>query len=127
MDLDRARARLEEERERLQRSRARLIEEQASEELGGSGELSGYDQHLADLGTETFEREKNVALLESIEAELEEIAGAFRRLEDGRYGYSTLSGERIEDERLDAVPWARLTVQEQARSEREAGLGGRAT
>ncbi|HKE99639.1 MAG TPA: hypothetical protein VKG45_11980 [Actinomycetes bacterium] len=125
METDRARARLEEERERLRQVRERLTSEQTDGSFGASGELSGYDQHPADLATDTLEREKNVALLESVQAELEEIEAAFRRLEEGRYGFSTLTGVPIEDERLEAVPWARLTVQEQARSEREAGLPGR--
>ena len=125
MDPDRARKRLEEERERLERIRDSLAgDPETTGDAASIGELSAIDQHPGDIGTETFEHEKNVSLLESIEAQLVEIEDAFGRLENGSYGRSVLSGEPIGDERLEAMPAARYTVEEQARIEREAGLPG---
>jgi RNA polymerase-binding transcription factor DksA len=117
MDPQRARARLEEERERLLRLRASLVGDDGAVAGTDVDELSSVDQHPGDLGSEVFEQEKNAALLESIEAELREIDEAFERLDKGTYGRSVLSGEPIPDERLEAVPWTRYTVQEQARAE----------
>jgi RNA polymerase-binding transcription factor DksA len=118
MDPKRARKRLEEERARLERVREGLLADpETTGDATGVGELSTYDQHPADVGTEVFEHEKNQALLEQVEAQLRDIDDAFKRLEEGTYGLSVLSGEPISDERLEAVPWTRYTVQEQARAE----------
>jgi DnaK suppressor protein len=117
MDPQRARARLEEERDRLLRVRAGLVTEDGAVVGAQVDELSSADQHPGDVGTELFEQEKNAALLESVEAELRDIEEAFERLEKGTYGKSVLSGEPIPDERLEAVPWARYTVDEQAKAE----------
>jgi len=117
MDPQRARARLEEERDRLLRLRAGLVTEDGVVVGAQVDELSSADQHPGDVGTELFEQEKNAALLESVEAELRDIEEAFERLEKGTYGKSVLSGEPIPDERLEAVPWARYTVDEQAKAE----------
>jgi DnaK suppressor protein len=117
MDPQRARARLEEERDRLLRLRAGLVTEDGAVVGAQVDELSSADQHPGDVGTELFEQEKNAALLESVDAELRDIEEAFERLEKGTYGKSVLSGEPIPDERLEAVPWARYTVDEQAKAE----------
>jgi DnaK suppressor protein len=125
MDPDRARKRLEEERERLERIRDSLLgDPETTGDAAAIDELSSVDQHPGDLGTETFEHEKNQSLLESINGQLADIEFAFERLEKGTYGTSVLSGDPIGDDRLEAVPYARYTVQEQAEVERLAGFGG---
>jgi len=125
MDPDRARKRLEEERERLERIRDSLAgDPEMTGDASAIDELSSADQHPGDIGTETFEHEKNQSLLESVNAQLTDIEAAFERLEKGSYGKSVLSGEPIGDDRLEAVPYARYTVQEQAEIERSAGLPG---
>jgi DnaK suppressor protein len=125
MDPDRARKRLEEERERLERIRDSLAgDPETTGDASAIDELSSADQHPGDIGTETFEHEKNQSLLESVNAQLTDIEAAFERLEKGSYGKSVLSGEPIGDDRLEAVPYARYTVQEQAEIERSAGLPG---
>jgi DnaK suppressor protein len=75
------------------------------------------DQHLADEGTETFEEELDAGLAVDLREELGAIERAERRLEEGSYGVSVVSGARIPDERLEAVPWADRTAEEQARLE----------
>ena len=125
MDPDRARKRLEEERERLERIRDSLADDpETTGDASAIDELSSVDQHPGDIGTETFEHEKNQSLLESVNAQLTDLEAAFERLEKGSYGKSVLSGEPIGDDRLEAVPYARYTVQEQAEIERSAGLPG---
>src|SRR5690625_1061549 len=68
------------------------------------GELSNYDNHPADHGTELFERGKDLALNEHAEKELEEINEALHAIDEGTYGYCTECGEEISFERLLAVP-----------------------
>ncbi|SES97449.1 transcriptional regulator, TraR/DksA family [Oceanobacillus limi] len=67
-------------------------------------ELSNYDNHPADLGTELYEREKDVALNEHAEQELEEINEALHAIEQGTYGICSKCGADIPIERLEAVP-----------------------
>ena len=124
MDKATASRRLEEERTRLQGIRDDLQREQSDATSDTGGELSSFDQHPGDAGTETFELERNVSLLEQVENELEEIEAAFGRLERGEYGRCQACGRPIGDERLDAMPAARFCVEDQAKAEREAGYPG---
>jgi DnaK suppressor protein len=123
MDLERARARLEEERERLLAIRRGLTGERGIVGFGDTGELSSADQHPGDVGTETYEQEQTATLLAQVDQELADIDAALKRVENGTYGYSVLSGDPIPEERLEALPAARYTVEEQARLERGAGAG----
>jgi RNA polymerase-binding transcription factor DksA len=93
-----------------------LSDESESDSIG---EISSYDQHQADLGTETFEREKDLSILEQVEAELADVAHALERLDDGTYGVCEACGKPIGDERLEALPAARFCVNDQALAERE--------
>ena len=119
-----ARKRLEQERTRLQGIRDDLQREQEDATSETSGELSSFDQHPGDSGTETFEMEKNVSLLEQVEYELSEIDAAFQRLERGDYGKCQACGRPIGDARLEAMPATRFCVEDQAKAEREAGYPG---
>ena len=72
--------------------------------------LAHYDQHPADTASDTFEREKDLAILEGLEAELAEIEAALQRLEDGSYGVDEVTGAPIDRARLEALPTARTNV-----------------
>lgn len=69
-----------------------------------TGELSHYDNHPADMGTEQFERGKDLALNEHAEKELEDINEALHAIDEGTYGICTECGEDIPFERLQAMP-----------------------
>lgn len=69
-------------------------------------ELSGYDQHPADLGSEMFEREKDLALREHDRIRLEKVEQALVRIADDSYGICTQCGKSIEILRLEAEPTA---------------------
>jgi DnaK suppressor protein len=124
MDKATASRRLEEDRTRLVGIRDDLQREQEQATSDTGGELSSFDQHPGDSGTETFELEKNVSLLEQLEDELVEIDAAVQRLERGTYGICQPCGRPIGDERLEALPATRFCVEDQARAEREAGYPG---
>lgn len=74
-------------------------------------ELSNYDNHPAELGTEVFQMTMNNALLVHEENLLKEIHDALERVEDGSFGDCELCGETIAPERLEALPYARLCIQ----------------
>ena len=101
MDADEARRRLDTERARLNEVKDdfdvdHLTEESEDENLS---ELSAVDQHQADVGTETFEREKDLSILERVEGELADVEHALRRLDDGSYGTCEACGRPIGEER----------------------------
>ena len=124
MNKAKASRRLDEERTRLQGIRDNLHREQEEATSDTGGELSSFDQHPGDSGTETFEMEKNVSLREQVDDELQEIEAAFQRLERGTYGTCQACGKPIGDERLEAMPAARFCVEDQAKAERQTGYPG---
>jgi YteA family regulatory protein len=73
-------------------------------------ELSGYDNHPADLGTEVFERSKDLALRELARRRLEAVEEALKSLETGGYGYCRSCGRPVEEERLEALPETTLCL-----------------
>jgi DnaK suppressor protein len=111
MDERHARELLAAERRRLEGALADLAR-------GGGDELSHLDQHIADEGSELFEQERDTGIAERLRAELEAVERAERRLADGTYGRSVESGEPIPDARLEVLPSAERTVEEQARLSR---------
>lgn len=68
-------------------------------------ELSMYDNHPGDIGTEVFERGKDIALNENIEHQLESIQTALEGIEDGTYGKCAICGADIPFKRLEAIPY----------------------
>jgi RNA polymerase-binding transcription factor DksA len=124
MDKATAAKRLEVERTRLQGIRDGIQREQDEAVSETAGELSSFDQHPGDSGTETFEMEKNVSLLEQVDDELLEVEAAVQRLERGTYGTCQACGRPIGEERLEAMPATRFCVEDQAKAERQAGFLG---
>jgi DnaK suppressor protein len=112
MDEERARSLLAEQRERLQKLFADASQREDDEEL------SHADQHMADDAQFLADEEVDQGVAEQLREELEAIERAERRLADGTYGLSVESGEPISDGRLEAIPWAERTAEEQTRYER---------
>jgi DnaK suppressor protein len=105
-----------EARDLLARERARI--EAALVDAGepeGDEEAAVYDS--GDVAPELLETEIDVGVEASLREELAAIERAEGRLAEGRYGLSVESGEPIPDARLQAVPWAERTAEEQARLE----------
>jgi len=73
-------------------------------------ELSAYDNHPADLGSETFEREKDLALWNNSNEIMARIADALQRMEEGKYGICEDCGREIGWERLEAMPYTSLCI-----------------
>jgi RNA polymerase-binding protein DksA len=119
--FEEARKSLEEERDRLLGARSDL--ESVEQELAGGedvSELSSVDQHPADQATETFEREKDLSILESTDEQLRDIERALARIEDGSYGACEACGRPIGEERLRAKPAARLCIDHQREAEQSS-------
>lgn len=73
-------------------------------------EEHGLESHLADQGTMTFLRERDLSIEEHEERLLDEIDAALGRMETGTYGICEVDGTSIDFERLQAMPWARTHV-----------------
>jgi RNA polymerase-binding transcription factor DksA len=113
MDVEHARRLIASEKERLEN----LVREREVEGVGPESEteslseLSSFDQHQGDIGTETFEREKDFSLLEQLEAEIGDLDAALRKIDDGTYGICEVCGRPIEPERLEAIPGTRTCIE----------------
>ena len=84
-----------------------------------SGELSSYDNHFADSATELDEREKQTMVCENAKRILEEVNEALVRISDGIHGVCIDTGENISYDRLEALPYAKRTVEAQEKLENE--------
>ncbi len=85
------------------------------------GNLSHMPVHMADIGSDAYEQEFNLGLLESERKLLREIEQALMRIDLGYYGICMLTGNPIERARLDIKPWARYCI-EAVRRREKAGL-----
>lgn len=83
-----------------------------------NGDLSSMPIHMADVGTDSFEQEFTLSLMESEEATLALIEAALERIEDGTYGLCEECGAKIPKKRLDALPYATLCVRCASQRER---------
>jgi DnaK suppressor protein len=109
LDLDEVRGRLESERARLRAAITGVNHQGSLEEE--TGDLSiGTDDHIADSATDTLMRELDNGLEENAEHLLAEVEQALARLDDGTYGTCVACGKKISEERLQAVPWASLCL-----------------
>ena len=85
-------------------------------------EMSGYSMHMADSGTDNFDRDSALSLLSSDQDAVYEIDEALKRIEKGTYGRCELTDKPIPKTRLNAVPWARYTVESQAQLEKDGAV-----
>ena len=107
--------RLVELRERLLRQMNGLAKESAAE-------MEGYSLHMADSGTDNFDRDFALSLLSADQDAIYEIDEAIKRILKGTYGICELTHKPIPKARLDAIPWTRFTVEAQAQLEREGAI-----
>lgn len=83
-----------------------------------SGDLSNMPIHMADLGSDNFEQEFTLGLIENEHSLLREINEALQRIEDGTYGICLATGKPITKTRLRAKPWAKYCIEHARRLER---------
>jgi RNA polymerase-binding transcription factor DksA len=83
-----------------------------------AGDLSAYGQHMADAGTDTFDRDFALSMVASEQEALSEIDAAIKRIHDGTYGICEVTAKPIAKERLLAVPFTRYSAEAQKDLER---------
>ena len=85
-----------------------------------NGDLSSMPIHMADIGSDNFEQEFTLSLMESEEGTLDQIEASLERIEEGTYGGCEECGVKIPKNRLNAIPYAAMCVK--CASEQEQGL-----
>ena len=118
VDTTEYRKRLEDEQARLLHAVGFLEKENPgsiSDELGELAE-GGTDNHLGDTATALYDRELDEGLEEGARETLVEIEAALQRIDAGTYGNCEGCGKPIGGERLAAIPWARLCIDDQRRA-----------
>lgn len=113
MDEARAKELLQTEQGRIER----LLTNAGAPDAGPDDEPH-LEQHVADQGSDLYDRERDEGQAEDLRDRLAAIERALKRLGEGTYGRSIVSGDPIPDARLEVVPWAERTVAEQAAWER---------
>jgi DnaK suppressor protein len=112
-DLDRFKKRLEEMRAQM----THIIRE-SSEDVKSVEEAKGYSQHQADEGTDDFNRTISLEVSSKELNVLRQIERALEKIADGTYGTCDLTGEEIPLARLEAIPYATMTVKAQEKLEK---------
>lgn len=82
-----------------------------------SGDLSSMPIHMADIGSDAFEQEFTLSLMESEGGTLEQIEASLERIEDGAYGRCEECDARIPKQRLNAIPYATMCIKCASESE----------
>ena len=108
--------------ERLLELREQLMHQMNGLAKESAEEMSSYSLHMADSGTDNFDRDFALSLLSSDQDAIYEIEEALKRIEKNTYGICELTGKQIPKVRLDAIPWTRFTVEAQAQLERDGAL-----
>lgn len=107
-----------EERQRLRQELSQMEEHQVRTEEKPVADVSGYEDDLVDVATETFEREKGLALESSVQGMLRMVEEALHKIRQGTYGVCEGCGQSIDAKRLRAIPYARLCIRCKEREER---------
>ena len=105
--------------------REQLVKQMNGLAAESAQEMAGYSLHMADSGTDNFDRDFALSLLSSDQDAVYEIEEALKRIDRKTFGVCELTGKPIPKARLEAIPWARFTVDAQAQLEREGALKSR--
>jgi DnaK suppressor protein len=117
-EIDELRDRLLEERTQLQQQQEEL---EASTFAANQSELTGemgFDEEYADAGTATFERERDLSLVNNLRDLIERIDKALAKIDEGTYGLCERCGKPIEKARIKALPYASLCLKDKQAEER---------
>jgi DnaK suppressor protein len=112
-DVARFKKRLEEMRDQM----SNLIRD-TSEDTKTTDETKGYSQHQADEGTDDFNRTISLEVTSKEFGILRQIERALDKIDDGTYGICDITGEEIPLPRLEAIPYATMTVKAQEKLEK---------
>jgi RNA polymerase-binding protein DksA len=107
-----------EERKRLAEELSEIERHQVKAEEKPVADVAGYEDDLVDVATETFEREKELAIESNVQGMLKMVDEALQRVRNGTYGICVGCGKAIDSNRLRAIPYTRLCIKCKEREER---------
>lgn len=93
----------------------------SNEEVKQPDESKGYSQHQADEGTDDFDRIISLGLSSERRELLRQVERALEKIQEGSYGVCDVTGDPIPVPRLEAIPYATMTVAAQSKFEEEGG------
>jgi DnaK suppressor protein len=107
-------------KKRLEELRAQLTHslKDSTDQVKAPDEATGYSQHQADQGTDDFDRTISLEVTSREYNLLKQIDRALEKIEDGTYGICDISGDEIPLPRLEAIPYATMTVKAQEQVEK---------
>lgn len=101
---------------------SRLRDQMSGLAKESQSQMESYSLHMGDSGTDNFDRDFALSMLSSDQDAVYEIEEALKRIEKNTYGVCELTQKVIPKARLEAIPWARFTVEAQAQLEKEGAL-----
>ncbi len=108
--------------DRLIDLRDRLLHHQADLNEDALEEQPTFSTHMADAGTDTYDRDLALGVLSSQQDAVYQVEQALDRIRNGSFGRCELTGKPIEPERLAAIPWTRFSAEAERQLEREGAL-----
>lgn len=108
--------------QRLIDLRGRLSQQMSGLARESAEQMAGYSLHMADSGTDNYDRDFALGMLSSDQDSIHEIDEAIKRIETNTYGICEWTQKPIPKARLNAIPWTRFTVEAQAQLERDGML-----
>jgi RNA polymerase-binding transcription factor DksA len=108
--------------QRLMQTRDFLSNRQGDLVKEAAEEQPAFSQHMADAGTDSFDRDFALSRLSSEQDAVYEIDEALMRIQQGTYGICELTGKPIERERLNAIPWTRFSAAAEKELEKDGAV-----
>jgi len=116
-ELEKFRERLLNEKKALEEELGYIDSTMDDSEREWSGENNQYDNHLGDIGTNLDMRERDLSLSLNAQDLLRQVNDALKRIDEGTFGFCKVCGRPIEKERLEAIPYADLCIEDKKKEE----------
>lgn len=96
-----------------------IAKESLKSQKESSGDLSGYSFHMADMASDSYDRELSLNIAGEEQEIIYEIDEALKRIEEGKFGLCLACGKKIPQKRLNAVPYAKYCIQCKSEEEKK--------
>jgi DnaK suppressor protein len=107
---------------RLRELREQMVDSRRTLASDAKEEKANYSIHMADAATDTYDSDWALSMLSSDQNAIYEIEEAINRIEAGVYGTCEMTGKPIEEERLEAIPWTRFSMEAQQQLEDQGAV-----
>jgi RNA polymerase-binding protein DksA len=96
-----------------------IAKENLKSQRESSGDLSGYSFHMADMASDSYDRELSLNIAGGEQEIIYEIDDALKRMEEGKFGLCLSCDKKIPQKRLNAVPYAKYCIQCKSKEEKD--------